>query len=215
MNDKIVIFGAGDHAKVVFDAVECEAKFSVAAFIDLSDSLIEFCGRPVITLERLQMADLVRGIVAVGDNWLRSRIVADIVKAIPDFKFVNVIHPSVAIAKNCQVGEGSVIMAGVVLNPGVQVGHHCIINTGSILDHDVVAEDFSSVGPGCTAGGKAMLGAYSALCLGANVLHGRSIGEHSVVGAGALVTNPIPSHCVAYGVPCKVVRSRAIDEKYL
>ena len=37
------------------------------------------------------------------------------------------------------------------------------------------------------------------------------VGRHSIVGAGAVVTKPVPDHVVAAGVPAKVIRSR-LDE---
>jgi len=32
------------------------------------------------------------------------------------------------------------------------------------------------------------------------------IGENSVIGAGSVVTRPIPPNCVAVGNPCRVIR---------
>lgn len=46
---------------------------------------------------------------------------------------------------------------------------------------------------------------------GTIVLPGITIGDHSVIGAGSIVTKDIPSHVVAVGNPCKVLRE--IDEK--
>jgi acetyltransferase-like isoleucine patch superfamily enzyme len=34
------------------------------------------------------------------------------------------------------------------------------------------------------------------------------IGRHSVVGAGAVVTRPLPAYIVAAGVPARVIRER-------
>lgn len=44
--------------------------------------------------------------------------------------------------------------------------------------------------------------------IGANVsvMPGVTIGEGAIIGAGSVVTNDIPSHVIAVGVPCKVVR---------
>lgn len=44
--------------------------------------------------------------------------------------------------------------------------------------------------------------------IGANVTicPGVTIGENSVIGAGSVVTKPIPANCVAVGNPCRVVR---------
>lgn len=43
------------------------------------------------------------------------------------------------------------------------------------------------------------------------ILPGVTIGDNSVIGAGSVVTNDIPSNVVAIGVPCRVVRD--IGEK--
>lgn len=42
---------------------------------------------------------------------------------------------------------------------------------------------------------------------GVIVLPGVTIGENSVIGAGSVVTKDIPANSVAYGNPCRVVRS--------
>lgn len=41
---------------------------------------------------------------------------------------------------------------------------------------------------------------------GAMILPGVTIGDNVVIGAGAVVTRDIPSHSVAAGVPCRVLR---------
>jgi UDP-N-acetylbacillosamine N-acetyltransferase len=39
------------------------------------------------------------------------------------------------------------------------------------------------------------------------------VGERSVIGAGAVVVNPIPSHSVAVGVPARVVKKYESDRE--
>ena len=41
---------------------------------------------------------------------------------------------------------------------------------------------------------------------GVHMDHGITIGDHSVIGAGSVITRDIPSNVVAAGVPCKVIR---------
>jgi maltose O-acetyltransferase len=43
--------------------------------------------------------------------------------------------------------------------------------------------------------------------MGANVMDGLAIGAHTVIGAGSLVTKSMPSGVIAYGNPCRVVRT--------
>ncbi|BBO00415.1 sugar O-acetyltransferase [Sporolactobacillus terrae] len=46
---------------------------------------------------------------------------------------------------------------------------------------------------------------------GVQILPGVTIGDHSVIGAGSVVTRDIPANVVAYGSPCRVIRK--IGEK--
>lgn len=41
---------------------------------------------------------------------------------------------------------------------------------------------------------------------GALIMPGVTIGDNTVIGAGSVVTRDIPSNCVAYGNPCRVIR---------
>jgi maltose O-acetyltransferase len=41
---------------------------------------------------------------------------------------------------------------------------------------------------------------------GAIILPGVTIGKNSVIGAGSVVTKPIPENCVAVGNPCRILR---------
>ena len=47
------------------------------------------------------------------------------------------------------------------------------------------------------------------VCIGANevVMTGVTIGKNSVIGAGSVVTRDIPENVVAFGTPCRVIRS--------
>lgn len=47
---------------------------------------------------------------------------------------------------------------------------------------------------------------------GVKVLDGASLGDHCVIGAGAVVNKPIPANSVAVGVPARVVKTRKTAE---
>jgi acetyltransferase-like isoleucine patch superfamily enzyme len=103
----------------------------------------------------------------------------------------------------------------VVVNSDCRIGRFCILNTKALLDHDGLMEDYSSLAPNAAAGGNVTVGTFSAISLGANIVHGVFIGEHTILGAGALALENIPDHCVAYGAPAKYVRKRGEGERYL
>ena len=53
-----------------------------------------------------------------------------------------------------------------------------------------------------------VIGKDSWIGMGTMILPGVSIGDGVVIGAGSVVTRDIPSHTVAAGNPCKVIRQR-------
>ena len=50
------------------------------------------------------------------------------------------------------------------------------------------------------------IGDHVWICSRVLILPGISIGDHSVIGAGSVVTKNIPPRCVAMGNPARVVR---------
>ncbi|MBZ5749047.1 acetyltransferase [Metabacillus rhizolycopersici] len=219
MSENIVIFGSGAHSKVVIDIIEKSNQFSILGLIDHCwprGSVVN--GYKILgddsSVEEIHH-QIHGGIVAIADNFVRSKVVAKIMSVCPDFKFVSAIHPASVIGRDVKIGDGTVVMAGAVINSNSLIADHCIINTQSSVDHDGLIENFASLAPGVTLGGNVRIGEYSAISLGANVIHSRIIGKHSVIGAGSTVVSDIDSHVVAYGIPARTIRKREIGEKYL
>ena len=219
--DNIVIIGSSGHAKVIIDIVQQEGKFNVAGLLDrFRDVGEKTLGYPVLGKEEdlpelIKAHDLKGAIVAIGDNFVRSKVAARIEEISPDLPFVSAIHPKTSIAMDVSIGEGTVVMAGVSINPCSSVGRFCILNTNSSLDHDSILEDFASLAPGATTGGNCRIGQYSAVSIGAVLIHGIRVGEHTVVGAGSLVMKSIESFVIAYGTPARAIRNRKQGDKYL
>jgi acetyltransferase-like isoleucine patch superfamily enzyme len=128
---------------------------------------------------------------------------------------------------NVRIGRGCLIKEAVYLRAGpegrITLGDRVAINAHTrIYGHGGVdiGED-SQLGPGVTITTTdhdwannlearfvpVTLGKF--VWIGANVtiLPGVEIGDHSVVGAGAVVSKSIPPRSVAVGVPAKVIKS--------
>lgn len=219
--EKILLFGAGPHCNVVIDIVEKQAKYKIAGIIDSKKEIgskfndYKIIGRQENLIELSKKYNVNKGIVCLGDNYLRSKLVDILLNLKPNFEFANAIHPSVIIGKNVKIGKGNVLMPGVIVNTLAEIKNHCIINTNSFLEHDCVMENFSSLAPGVSMGGIVSIKQYSAIAVGAMLRDRVNIGEHTVIGSGAVVTKDIPANCIAYGNPAKVIRKRKIGEKYL
>jgi len=216
----IFVIGAGGHAKVAVDIIEKQAIHRIIGFVDENKERgSRVYGYPVLgglgVFYEEKFAAVNAGIVAVGDNWDRKQLVDKVLQFRPKFVFINALHPSTIIARGVEIGQGTVSMAGSIMNSDAHIGNHCIINTNCSVGHDVWLGDYVTIGPGAVIGGETHIGDHAAVSLGANVIHNIRIGEHAIVGAGAVVVNHIDGGVVVCGVPAKVMRKRAIGEKYL
>lgn len=217
----VVIFGASGHGSVVLDCLEKEGKYNFVGFIDsFQEKGTEISGYKVLGTEHdlselIDTYNISGGIIAIGDNWVRSSMVDRISEIAPNFNYIRVVHPTAEIGKDVQIGKGSVVMPGATINVNTIVGNHCILNTNSSLDHDGFMGSFSSLAPKVCIGGNFILGQGTAVCLGTNVIENITIGSYSVIGAGSLVVGNVDSNVLAYGAPAKVIRKRVAGEKYL
>ena len=217
----LIIIGASDQARVLIDLIDAAGTYTIHGVLDARyPATTSVMGYPVLGTEAalpqlLATHPNLQGVVAIGDNWIRGKVQEKLLAWVPEFPFATLIHPTATIASHTEIGPGTVILAGAIIGVGSKIGQGCLINTTASLDHDGVMGDFSSLAPGVTTGGTVCIGAYSAISLGANLIHQVKIGAHAVVGAGATVVRDIPDQVVAFGTPAKVVRDRAIGEKYL
>ena len=137
--NKILVFGASGHAKVIIDVIEKEDKYEIMGLIDPhKDEGEEILGYKILGKGEdlpnlLRITDISGGIIAIGDNWVRKKVKEEIEKNIPDFEFVSCIHPSAQIGKNVSMGQGTAVLPGAIINSSCELGSHCILNTKVFL----------------------------------------------------------------------------------
>lgn len=199
--DKVYLYGASGHAKVILDAL-AGSGVEVPCLIDDNPLVIELAGLPVIhSAEGLSPI-----IVSVGDCQMRRKIVERLGKR----EYFTVIHRNATLSKTAYVGEGSVVMAGAVLQTGVSVGRHSIVNTGASVDHDCAIGDFVHIAPHCTLCGGVEVGDGTWIGAGTTVIQGIHIGRDCYIGAGSVVVKDIPDGTLCYGNPARVIRKNSM-----
>ncbi|GAA3514322.1 acetyltransferase [Aquimarina addita] len=217
----IIIIGASGHGSVILDCIEKEGKYNVVGFVDsfkqkgTTHNGYEILGNEFEIPYLTKKNNLYGGIIAIGDNWTRKNVCDRITVIAPDFRFITSIHPKAVIGKDTYIGKGTVIMPGAIVNSNTVIKDFCILNTNSSLGHDSIIEEFSSIAPGVSIGGGFYLGTFSAVSIGAIIIENIMIREHTIIGAGSLVTKDFPEYIVAHGTPAKIIRTRERGEYYL
>jgi len=112
-------------------------------------------------------------------------------------------HPTTRIGRKVYVGPFC-SLGDVTLEQDVLLGSHVSIMNGSgqhgIERLDLPIREQPGVWPHITVGQNTWIGDRAIIMA--------DVGKHCVIGAGSLVSKPIPDYAVAVGVPAKVVRFR-------
>lgn len=132
-----------------------------------------------------------------------------------DDRQTNWVAPDATLIGNVSVGRNVGIWFGTVLR-----GDNDVIAIGedtNVQEHTIMHTDPGfplTIGKGCTIGHRALLhgctiGDHSLIGMGAIVLNGAKIGKNSLVGAGALVTEgkEFPDNSLIVGSPARVART--------
>lgn len=110
------------------------------------------------------------------------------------------------IGHNIKIGNNVFLNRGVYIDSkgGVEIGNSVAItedvkiftHTHSETDHTI--REYKSV----------LIKDFAKIYSGATILPGVTIGKHSIVAAGALVTKDVPDNYVVGGIPAKKIRKR-------
>lgn len=202
MCKKVVIIGAGGHAKVIADIIEKKGDL-IEGFLDdnIEKDRKIICQYKVLgkiedCLQITKQDKNVEFVIAIGDNFIRKQI-ANKYK----LKYYTAIHPSAQIGIDVQIEEGTTVMANSCLNSSAIIGKHCILNTGSIIEHDNIIEDFVHISPKVALGGTVKIGEGTHIGIGAIVKNNINICSNCIVGAGAVVVKNIEEAGIYVGVP--------------
>lgn len=194
---RVVVLGAGGHAKVVVSTLRA-AGYHVDALFD--DDPAKW-GRTVagVTVAGPLQAAAGYGVIGIGHNRTRQQVA----QSLGDVTWVSVVHPAAWVDPTAQVGVGSVVFAGAVIQPDAIVGEHSIINTGATVDHDCVVGDFVHLCPGSHLAGGVTLEAGAFAGAGSAVVPGVRLGAWSVLGAGGVAIRDVPPGVTVAGVPAR------------
>lgn len=114
------------------------------------------------------------------------------------------IQKNATIGKNCKISSHTFICEGVHIADNVFVGHNVTfindkIPRATTADGNLQSEEDWKVVETFVKKGVSIGSSSTILC-------GVTIGENSVVGAGAVVTKDVPANTIVAGVPAKVIR---------
>lgn len=201
---RLLVLGAGGHAKVVLDIAVGMGAFDQIGFLDDDATINQVWGYPIIgkVEEYAQfISEYDQAIVAIGNNKVRGTLIEklkDVGYTIP-----TLIHTTAYVSPFAHIERGTVVMAKAVVNANASIGEGVIINTGAIVEHDNQIASGVHISPNVSLGGTVKIGKNTWIGIGATVIHNIEIAENVIVGAGSVVIRNIKAGQTVKGVPAK------------
>jgi len=196
--DRINIFGASGHAKVIINILQLN-NCKIATLYD-DKAPYQLLGFDVEKLTNYTTKTPF--IIAIGDNKIRKKIATTL---LTKNSFSKAIHPSAIIDDTTIIEHGTVIMANAIVNSSSKIGKHCIINTGAIIEHDSIINDYVHISPRATLCGNVHIGEGTQIGAGAVILPNINIGKWAIIGAGSVVIKDIPDNVTVVGNPARII----------
>ncbi|MDC0831679.1 acetyltransferase [Geitlerinema sp. CS-897] len=205
MSKQLYVLGAGGHGRVVLDTLLASG-VQVTGILDPNIcSKDRIFGVPILGgdeyLDSLCPKDilLVNGLGANPKTCIRKNIFNRIKSE--GFSFASLCHPSATISHASRIGEGSQVMAGVVIQCEVILESNVVINTRASIDHNCLIKSHAFIAPGVTLCGSVVVLESAFIGAGAIVIPDIKIGHNTIVGAGSVVTKPVADGWIVAGNP--------------
>lgn len=207
MNDKdnlpIVMIGGGGHASVLAEILLLQRRkvlaviapegvhknniFKGAAILRKDDDVLRFKKDKVL---------LVNGIGMRPQSNLKKKINEYFLSL--GYNFETVIADSAYVSPFAQIEIGVQVLPMAIIQAGAIVGSHSIINTACLVEHDCRIGAYNHIAPKATLCGQVETNEGVYIGAGSTVIQGLSIGDGSIVGAGACLTNSLGPNTIAY-----------------
>ena len=209
---KLLIVGAGGHAKVVIEAALQSSKYDDFYLIDDKYKLDRdykilnkwpLVGSTKDIFNPLIKKKFKNAFVAIGDNNSRISFLNCLKKE--GYSIPNIIHPSSIISPSAKINYGSAILSNAVINAETFIGFGSIINTSSNIDHECIIKEGVHICPGVNVAGNVEIGKLSFIGVGTSIKNGIKLGNQVIVGAGSAVISDLTNGVTAVGVPAKLI----------
>ena len=124
------------------------------------------------------------------------------------------------IMSDCEIGECCNIGQNVVVSPGVKLGRNVKIQNNVSVYTGVVCEDDVFLGPSMVFTNvinprsavsrkdeykQTILRRGASVGANATIVCGNEIGEYALIGAGAVITKPVPAYALVVGNPARQI----------
>jgi sugar O-acyltransferase (sialic acid O-acetyltransferase NeuD family) len=208
---KVIIYGLGDFAELMYFYLQHDSSYQVEAFTadeQFINNKESFCGKPLLAFENIEdfyPPQEYSMLVCIGYKKMRNRkILFD--KAISKgYKLINYIHSSVK-SMNLELGCNNIIFPNVTIEPGVTIGNNNIIWSDTLLGHGAAIGNHIYIAAKVLVSGQSKIEDLSFLGNSVSMIDGLNISTESFLVAGSIHFKNTEPYTMYMGSPAKKVR---------
>ena len=202
---KIVLFGIGKIADVVFSFLADDPRVSVAGFTcDRSYRTSEtLYGLPVAAFDEVESIfdpSAHAMIIAIGYHDL-NRIRAarcDEARA-KGYRLTSWVSAAAHVPSSCRIGENCLVMPGAALQPHAAIGDDVFVWNNAVVGHHASVEPHCWIASNATISSDVTMKSFCFVGVNAAIGHNLTVGTANLIGAGCIITRDTPPSSVYIG----------------
>lgn len=207
--NKIYIVGAGGFGRELLwwikDINKIKPTWEIAGFLDDDPHALDQyeCDYKVVgTIKDWQPEEDEEFALALGSPALKHKIV----KILKDkgAKFATVIHPTAMVSEFAHYGEGFIMFPNSKLSANSTVGDFVTL-LATPIGHDTIIGDYSVISGGCNVVRNVVIGKDVFLAAGACIAQDVHIGDGAYIGLGAVVLKDVKPGTKMFGNPARAL----------
>lgn len=190
---KVIIFGTGEFAELIYLYLTREGNHKVVAFTVHKEQIKdnEFLGLPVISfdsIEKTHPPEKFTMFIAVGYsnvNKKRARIFEEAKSK--GYHLLSYVHPSTKLWNEFEMGENCFVFENNTIQPFVKLGNDVIIWSNNVISHHTIIKDHCFIVSHVSIAGHVTIEPYCFFGMNATVRNRIRIAKNCVIGAGAVI----------------------------
>mgnify|MGYP001246553056 CR=1 FL=1 len=197
---KLILIGAGGHAKSCLDLIESIKKYKILGFIDnkkketFEKYKVLGCDSFLKNIRDKDKTNIAITIGQIKDYKKRKNIFLKVKNM--GFKFPVIISKYAVVSKKAKIDKGTMIFSNALINRGASIGSNTIINSYALIEHDVSIGSNTHISTRATINGNVLIGSNTFIGSGAIIKEGVSIGKNCIIGMGSVIKKNIKNNSI-------------------
>lgn len=202
MSREVLIVGASGLAREVLAAGMPDVVGILDDNPELHGSVVG--GVPVVGAVESAVSRAEQLLVCIGPSEARRAVARQLIdQGVKATRFATFIAPTARLGSSSSVGEGSILLDGVVVTADAHLGRHVVVMPNCTITHDDDIADFATLAAGVALGGGVRVREAAYVGMNASVRQGLTIGAGATIGMGAMVLTDVPDDKTWVGIPAR------------